>query len=195
MKKTAHLWRSSFTLIEMMIVLVIVALIAGLALPMVGRLPEGLRIDECIGKIESAFRDAALRSRATGATVKVALDVESKQFTLEEVSAAPLPTVAVTPAAPSMFATSSAHKTSAADAPEETVQESRYAGGKTYALPNGIEWRMEQWDTEQDGNPTYTFYPNGEASGPRLEFETSDRRFSVDVDRLTGRPAVTETER
>ena len=195
MEKTAHLSRPSFTLIEIAVVLAIVSLIAGLVLPMVGRLPEGLRIDDCIGKIEAAFRDAALRSRATGATVRVVLDVEGKQFKLEEVSAPPLPQVTVTPAATSMFSTSSARPDPTDVASPEAAPEGRYAGGKTYVFPNGIEWRLEQWDSELDGTPAYTFYPNGEAAGPYLEFTTGDRRFSVDVDRLTGRPAVTESEK
>ena len=176
---------SPFTLIEVVVVLAIVALIAGLVLPLVGRLPEGLRIDKCISGIEAAFQDAALRSRATGATVKVVVDVAKKQLQLEELPALPLPPVAASPAA----------AVPAGAAPDAAREDGRYSGGKTYALPNGIQWRLEERDSGQDGAPAYFFYPNGEAAGPRLEFATGDRRFNLDMDRLTGRPAIAEVEK
>jgi hypothetical protein len=69
-----------------------------------------------------------------------------------------------------------------------------YAGEKSYPLPNGIEWHLEDWDAAVYGPPAFTFYPNGECSGLRLEFNAGSRRLRLEVDRLTGSPLVTEPE-
>ena len=184
-----------FTLIEIIIVIAIMAVIVGLVLPRIGKLPEGLRIENCIGTFETAFRDAALRASATGATVKVKLDAAGNKLDLEEIARPPLPTVA-TPAPGGVASTLSSSRApmTAAQAPNEPPAESRYSGGKSYELPNGIEWKLETWDAELYGSPSYTFYPNGEAAGPRLEFDAGNRRLRLDVNRLTGRPLVTEIE-
>ncbi len=175
--------RRRFTLVEMLVVLAIIGVIVGLVLPNVGKLPEGLRADSCAGTIGNAFRDAALRARATGATVKLTLDAENNRFRLEEAAAA-------------VQAPAGDVSVSAAAAGDE-AQASRgryYAGEKEYPLPNGIEWHLENWDAAVYGPPAFTFYANGECSGLRLEFSAGSRRLRLEVDRLTGNPVITDVE-
>ena len=187
--------RRPFTMMELVVVLAIMAAIVGVVLPQIGRLPTGMRIETCIGTFESAFRDAALRANATGATVKLKLDSKANKFELEEIAAPPLPAVAPPVTGVASTLTSSSKPMSApTPMPDEAPAESRYSGSKSYELPNGIEWKLDDWASDEYDAPAYTFYPNGEAAGPRLEFDSGSRRLRLDVNRLTGRPAVSEIE-
>ena len=161
--------RTFFSLMEILVVLAILGLITGLVLPRIGKLPEGLRVDTCVGVFSNALRDAALRSRATGATVRLVLDAENNAFRLEESFVAPL-----------------------LPGQQDDVVSGHYTGGKSYPLPNGIEWRLDEGDAVPAGGPAYTFYPNGECTGPRLEFSTGTRHLRLEVDRLTAAPLVTD---
>ena len=173
--------RAPFTLMEILVVLAILALITGLVLPHIGKLPEGLRVDTCIGVFENAFRDSALRARATGATVKLVLNAENNEFRLQEIK----PSTAVPPPA--------ADDASAGTVDGETSPaEGHYNGEKVYPLPNGIEWNLDQWNAAADGPPAFTFYPNGECSGLPIEFSTGNRKLRLAAEHLTAMPHVTD---
>ena len=167
--------RRQFTLLELMVVLVIIGLILALIVPRIGRLPIGLRVRSATAQFRTAFRDAANRARATGATVKLTLDTEANLFRLEE----------VVPAAPVPVADSAA-------APETHLR--HYSGSKEYALPKGLDWHLEHSAADLNGPPYFIFYPNGEAAGTALELSAGPRRFRLEVDRLTGHPSLTAVQ-
>ncbi len=175
---------AAFTLIEVMVVLVIIALLVGLVAPRYGRLPAGMRERKALGELGLAFRDAATRSRATGLPVMLKIDAEGNRLRVEEV-----PDAAVSaPAA-------SASPTPPATAPASTDGEPparRFTGPATYPMPNGVEWHFEKAQGAADALPGFIFYPNGEAAGERLEFTAGRSQYTLDVDRLTGRVVLAE---
>jgi hypothetical protein len=79
---------------------------------------------------------------------------------------------------------------------EEPPKPSAYAFPREYSLPKGIEWHLEnlQAPGEAETPATFTFFASGEAAGTPVEYSVGKRRFRLTVDRLTGRPAITELE-
>ena len=187
-----------FTLLEMMVVLVIITLVLALVMPRVGRLPAGLLVRSAASHLRSAFRQAATCSRATGATITLTLDPEKNLFRQTAAkTAAPIPPAAVLQPSAPVPATRAKPVTVAATADsEEAAAPSPYAQPHEYVLPKGIEWHVEssQADGDTETPATFTFFASGEAAGTAVEYSVGKRRFRLDVDRLTGRPLVTDVE-
>ena len=60
-----------FSLIELGVVIFLIALVLGLVAPRVGRVPRAVAVRSLVGTVQSAFREAGLRARATGQTVRL----------------------------------------------------------------------------------------------------------------------------
>jgi type II secretion system protein H len=189
--------RCRFTLLEMMIVLVIVTLVLALAVPRVGRLPSGLLVRSAASHVRSAFRQAATCSRATGTTITLTLEPEKNLFRQAAAPAVPVPVAGaglLPSAASGTPPVPVARKTAAGS--EEPPAPSVYAQPREYVLPKGITWHVEAAQAEGDAEApaAFTFFASGEAAGHAVEYSVGKRRFRVDVDRLTGRPIITDAE-
>ena len=192
--KSGQHYRRTFTLIELMIVLVIIGLVMALVIPKVGRLPAGLVLRTTVGQFRSAFRDAATRARATGVPVKLIFDTGNNRFRLEEVpESAPLAMAGG--GVPAPVSAPIGKSGNAAGGDDAVPLGHRYSGSCEYDMPKGIEWHLESWNENSDETPFFVFFPNGEATGGGLEFTAGRRLLRLDIDRLTGRPLITEKER
>jgi len=168
--------RRFFSLLEIVIVLIILGLTAALVVPRVGRLPRGVLVKTMIGRIETAFRDAAMRARATGGTVTLSLDSEGNSFRMQDGGSGQ----------PSGWAPPSPDR-AAESAPGGGV----FAKSRDYGMPKGTLWRTDTGAEIGENAPSFTFYGSGEAAGPELEIIVGKGRYSLAVDRLTGRPLIT----
>jgi len=175
--------RLSFTLIEITIVIVIIGLICGLVLPRLGRLPRRLVIESALSAVRCAFRDAGVRARATGQSVKLVLDVEGHQFRVENAANSVshgLPGVGDAP--PDTSPTDS-------DTPPPPSILNKLS---TYELSKDVAWHTDELVLGPDEALSYSFFPDGAATGPAIEFTIRKTRFRLDVDRLTGHCMIDE---
>jgi type II secretory pathway pseudopilin PulG len=178
-----------FSLVEILVVMVIISLIMAVVGGRVGRLPAGVVAKNATGQIQTAFRDAAARARATGVPVRVRIGGDDRMIRLETAPDA-------LPAGPTTVLAEAAAETAKPD-PEA-------AGGKpgdwfgrpmTYELPRGVEWQDANGRELPPEDGVFLFFPNGEAGGGPAWFSTGKRRFRLEVERLTGRPGITEDNR
>ena len=177
-----------FTLLELLVVICILALVFALALPRLGRLPARLEKEHCLSALRAALDNGGLRARATGQALRLVLVSTggSSQFTAAALPAAPL-TVPVAVGLPTA---------SAGGQPTDGDGAAPAAGllpETGAAVPKAVEWDEEslrEGTREGEEGPAFTFYGNGEAGGPTLVFTVRGQRFSLDVDRLTGRPDI-----
>jgi prepilin-type N-terminal cleavage/methylation domain-containing protein len=172
-----------FTLIEILVVLAIMALVMGTILPRLLRIPKRVQIDGARTSILGALRECSVRAVASGQTVRARLDANGHAFQV----------TSVPPAKDAL---------SESKLPDATEDEDTSTGGiivpsrTTYVVQKEVTWELDDWDLEGDDSrvPEFTFYADGEATGPDLVFEIVKRRFLLHVDRLTGRAEITEQE-
>ena len=166
-------WRT-FTLIELGVVLLLAALMLAIIAPRAGRIPRALAVRSLIGTVESAFRDAGLRARASGSSVRLRADPSANCLRIDRSSPS------ANPAAPD-------------DSPS-TPKTNTPNVRRKYEFPANTEWRTEQGlphaESFDEEAAEYIFHPGGEASGPDLEITLRKQTFRISVDRLTGRPVV-----
>jgi len=168
-----------FTLIETLVVLVILALVLGTVMPAVLRVPRRILVENAQTGLIAALRECGVRAVAGGHTVQARLDASGRSFQ-----------VAVVRADTDFLGES--------HLPKETGNGNvRDNDGmlvttrSSYPVPEGVAWEIDQLALGED-LPTFTFQPDGAASGPELVFVVAQRRFVLWVDRLTGRPEIRE---
>lgn len=178
-------WHTPFTLVEILVVLAILGFVLALVLPRIGKLPRRLLIQNGLSQIRMAFRDAGTRARASGNPTSLVLHPDSHEFRIENgvrqgesaAGANPLP------------GSGPGNSGKGGSSPNFLSKLS------SYKVPAEITWKLEGVVLDEGKAVTYSFFPGGEASGTALEFELSNAYFVLDVDRLTGRPIITEVER
>ena len=172
-----------FTLIEMLVVLVILVVVLGTVMPRVLRMPKRVQVETAHSRILSALRDCAMQAVASGRTVRVRLAPEGRSFL-------------VTRSDPEQDVLSDS------ELPEDRDREPREGSSlvvsnqPTYKIPKGVTWELDDWAMadDEEQSPLFVFHPDGGASGPDLVFVVVKRRFLLHVDRLTGRPDISEAE-
>ncbi|MFW6367390.1 MAG: hypothetical protein ACOC0L_01870 [bacterium] len=170
--------RRSFTLVELGVVLLLVALMIALVAPRAGRIPRSLAVRSLIGTVESAFRDAGLRARASGRSVRLRTDPSANCLRIDQ-------------GGPSESLNASEDSASPSNSKNNTPEVRQ-----KYPFPTNTEWHAEQGlphdDSFDEATGGYIFHPGGEATGPDLELTLRKQTFLIAVDRLTGRPVVTD---
>lgn len=71
---------AGFTLIEMLVVLSILALIASLAMPLLSRGSEGVRLETAVSELSSALRATRAAAIAANRPIALMVDVERRSF-------------------------------------------------------------------------------------------------------------------
>lgn len=172
-----HAARRHFSLIELTIVLLLLALMLALVAPRAGRIPRAVAVRSLIGTVESAFRHAGLRARASGRPVMLEPDPRGNCLRVASPGTSE-PTAG------------EGNGESSARAPRSAVEAKR-----KYEFPSGTEWFAEGDQLAPDSElPHYVFFPGGEAGGPDITLIVRKQSFHISVDRLTGRPIVTREE-
>lgn len=164
-----------FSLIELGVVIFLIALVLGLVAPRVGRVPRAVAVRSLVGTVQSAFREAGLRARATGQTVRLKAVPEENCLRV-------------------LTARSAAEEGQAEQQESESQGLSRaFIGAEKYRFPIKTKWeeggQSPAWDSEA---AQYRFFPGGEAAGPELVVKLRNQAFRIAVDPLTGRAIVEE---
>jgi len=176
-------WRRSFTLVEIIIVVILISMVAMLLLPRIGYLPRSVVEKRVISEIRSAFYDAGMRARATGKTVKLILDLEEAEFVIEDDEGAEGLSVVSLPATDSVNSTI-----------EDNLQRESIVKLRKYKISDEVSWELGELDLGEDEKIFFLFYPNGEVSGNELKFMFRKVLYIVSVDSLTGRVSIAEVE-
>jgi type II secretory pathway pseudopilin PulG len=167
-----------FSLVELLVVLVVMALVFGLALPRLLRFPQRLLVDNLRSQTVSAFRNASTRALMSGNSVTLALNPEQNQFRIQSESGA----------SANASAPATGSETGAPNGKSRLL-----AMESKYSFHRGIVWDPETASSDAENPPKYVFHPNGEAGGPLLKVKAGKREFQLEVDSLTGRPLFLET--
>lgn len=171
--------RRRFTLIEILTVLAIVALVLGVVMPRITRIPKRLVVEGARTSFVSILRECSVRAVASGRTIQARLDASGTGFV-----------VTAAPAEKDALSDSKLPDGSSGE-PEDAPPGLVVPNQSNYSVPSGVSW-AEDYTLDPDYLPVFTFYADGSASGPDLVYVVAERRFLLGVDRLTGRPEIRE---
>ena len=167
-----------YTLTELLIVVFIILLVLGLALPRLVRMPAGPVIEKTLADLERPFKEAGLRARATGRPVALTLDLERSCFVIGNPSeTAHAPRRSRQPSRTSNFT-------------EKTGNAGEPATFK-YPVSSEVEWTSTTMQQARKGQVRFLFFPNRETAGPTLSFTCRKRVFQLYLDSLTGDLMIT----
>jgi len=165
--------RRRFTLIEIIVVLVIMSTVLAIVMPRIGIIPLGVRVTQFADSVASAFNAASTIAMTTGKPVTVHFEFENQKIRID---------------APKI------RRMRVIEPGQEEVDDADYynAGSvfdklKMFELPEGVMIDEESPDYRDNRLMVYTFFPNGEASGPLIPMRIDRLRTSIDVDPLNGR--------
>lgn len=167
-----------YTLTELLIVIFIISLVLGLALPRLAKMPAGPVIKKTLADLERPFKEAGLRARAAGRPVSLTLDLERKCLVIAN------PSESATDFQRSRQPSRSTGFTAQTDNPREP---------ETFEYPVSaeVEWTSATMEQAQKGEIRFLFFPNREAAGPTLGFTCRKRVFQLYLDSLTGDLVIT----
>ena len=74
-----------FTLAELITVIAIALLIAGVVIGRTGKIPSFLSFENAVGRIRTIFSEASRISSAQGKDVRILFDAETRTFQLENI--------------------------------------------------------------------------------------------------------------
>ena len=161
--------KRNFTLMELLIVAIILALTSAFALPRLLAYPHRIMVENALTNIRTAFSETAMRSRATGIPLSLQLDLENNCFQVEE-----CPRLTVNDWEPPMD--------------EEALENARNALQikSSYPLSSQMEWLSDAEEVQ------FRFFPDGQAVGNAIQFQIGSQQFQFDVDRLSGNALIME---
>jgi len=161
----------SFTLIEIVLVLAILAALLTVVLPNVGKIPAKYSRAKAVESIQRVFSDASLRARTTGQVIQLTVNPRNSIATTRELKNAQQP---------NMF---NRKQTSGGDKEDSGLWTSRTE------ISDKIKW-LKYGDKQNFREMKYTFYPNGEASGLDASFELGKQKYGLFFDNLTGTVSI-----
>src|SRR5215208_6254332 len=88
---TASQWEAGFTLLEMLVVLVIVALVAGVSLPLLGQPSDGVRLQSAAVELVGALRATRATAILRNGEAVLTIDVEQRRFSSPAIPPRSLP--------------------------------------------------------------------------------------------------------
>ncbi len=161
--------KRTFTLMELLIVAIILALTSAFALPRLLAYPHRIMVENALTDIRTAFSETAMRSRATGIPLSLLLDLENNCFQVEE-----CPRLAANDWEPPME--------------DEAMENARNALQikSSYPLSGQMEWLSDGEEVQ------FLFFPDGQAVGSAAQFQIGAQQFQFDVDRLSGNALIME---
>ncbi len=168
----------AFTMLEVLVVTLLVGMLFAVILPRVSVAPKRIVVENALSGIRRAFSETAARARATGRAFRLTLDPDSSILAVS-----PLPDSLSREWQPPLPANE-----------EQTKKSSFLAVKESYELSNDLEWQFDQQVYDHEGRIVFSFFPDGQAGGPNLEFIIKKRKFILRVDNVTGRPDIVEME-
>jgi|GEM_PF-1767509 type II secretory pathway pseudopilin PulG len=171
---TPPLRKRYFSLLELLIVMTLIALVLGIAIPRMGYVPYHIQKTQTLKSLNIALHTAMNRAVASGSQTKLVLDINAHKATISEVSNGPKWTVKTEKKAEGPVA-DHFRKYSSFDLPKDLVLD---------------EASLDRY--WEDSQAIFHFFPSGEASGPVVPLLIGIDRIEVSVDALTGRPIVIE---
>lgn len=161
---------------EMIVVLAIVSLVAGIVVTNIGRVPAFMTIDTAANRIKGLYIDAANLALASGAEAKILFDDETRRLT-------------VSGKRPPAVKEEGEEDWDAPSPPDigGDGEEKAFSPG-SYAIPEDVEFEfVDNDDNEVDADELeMIFYPDGSADGPRLKMELHGHEVEIYVSALTG---------
>jgi type II secretory pathway pseudopilin PulG len=172
---------SRFSLLEIMVVIIIIATALAVVLPQFGAIPAGIQVRDTINTLNDAMYTASGTALSDGEAARLTIDIEGQVITIERSN--------------SQDSRISKPLEEISDEYPEQTSSYLFDEFQSFQLRYPIELDPDSHFSGEDVSTTFRFYANGEATGPdELVLLVSGRRFSIDVDELTGRPLVTELE-
>lgn len=181
---------TQFTLIELLIVIAISCAVLGLTLPNLIVKPPGILKKDTIVKIETSFKRARLMAMASGTTSELVVDIDKNLIAVAPVQGeedySRLLQNLQNPELEELDTTPTKYK----PAIFKEVHEK---------MPNGVSFDADDEAlTENLATSTsiarFHFYADGEASGPQVFVNMGTQKYTLKVDRLTGRPVILSIE-
>lgn len=165
-----------YTLVEMLIVTLIVAMLFAVILPKVTRSPRRMAVEQAQTTIRQVMMEAGSRARASGRVQHVLLQPadDGSTLTIQAGEAQNLSREWLPP------------MDSVAEGPVTKILNSV----DVFSLPSSVVWQDADDYADDDGICSFVFYPDGQAFGPDLNFAIGDEEFLLSVDHITGRPLI-----
>ena len=163
---------------EVIIVVVIIALVSMVLIRGISNPNERLTLQETEEVIAKAFTNATVRAQAFNEEIKVSLTPgEDKAITIS------LKNIA---RQTNTLPMAEQEKTEEDIDVEHNKKSALFAWGgeDSYKLPKTVKIIDYEELVDDEGMIHFSFYPDGEASGPDLTLEIGKRRFHFSVDRL-----------
>lgn len=168
--------RRSFTFVETLVVCAIVALVAAVVIPRSIRSSRRMTVENALSVLRGAFVECAMRSRASGEALVLRLQPQERLITVTK-GAMPLQREWRPPAA------------NITVAPGTGI----LPGRERYELPEVITWTALPGDYPLEGIE-FAFYPDGEATGPTLDFQVLGTNYRLVIDSVIGKATILEME-
>ncbi|MGF1604732.1 MAG: prepilin-type N-terminal cleavage/methylation domain-containing protein [Rhodothalassiaceae bacterium] len=144
--------RHGFTLFELLIVLALTALLAGLALPRLGASQDRLRLRQAITQVAGHARTARAAAIAGNQTARLRVALVDRQVSVGR--------------------------------------------GQAYRLPQHLTLQVTTAAGLADAETAlFLFYPDGSASGGRIDLISGSARQGIAIDWLTGRIRIDQAVR
>jgi type II secretory pathway pseudopilin PulG len=181
--------KHNFSLLEIVIVIVLVAIVAGIAIPSFRTRTAGVVRLELQDDLNEIFANAAIRAQAFGKQVKITFTSSQDQALScrveNEITNPELPTVSAEDESEEQY-----------NARLENKHNLRIWGGADkHSLPEEVKISNFVDLVDENNEIVFRFYPDGEAVGPIMKLQIGDMEFHVSVDRLKGQLVMYEIER
>lgn len=168
----------AFSMLEVLVVTLLVGMLFAIILPRIAAAPKRIVVENALSEIRQAFSETGSRARASGRAFRLILESDSSLLNV------------------SQFPDSLSREW---QPPLPTAESGKNKGDflrpkESYQLSSEIEWQIDSQLYDSEGLLVFSFFPDGQAGGPNLEFIIKNRKFILRVDNITGRPDIMEQE-
>lgn len=158
-------------------VVLLVGMIVALVLPRITLAPRRIVVENALSGIRQAFTETSTRARAAGKAFRLELQPETAILKLslinDNLSREWRPPI---------------------QKPAEKSEQMLVGKQDSYQLSQEIEWQIADSAYDNEGKIIFCFFPDGQSSGPPLEFILKKQRFRLQVDNICGRVDIVELQ-
>ncbi len=186
--------KSHFTLIEMIVVMVVLALIMTIGVVKMAHVPASVEIDNCAQELKSMLTTARMRATAKNCKTYLLYDENNRRFRVSESGGQSDSTASGIEERYLTYSLPNGVEFSRISEDEKEVEES----GKENPLPKMPDFSISDKPSEEnlgDESVVYSFSAGGTGFGSDFKLELSGHRRLVSCSRLTGIIRVRDPEK